>query len=112
MSRLRLRAEGKRLSQALSGDPAKDLTEFRQCRESARPAASQKASEGTQWGIVTDPGDNAFDGVEAVTAIVPCSPPTELFTCGGEADNYGDFFSAVRAANLSVLQILLGNTQP
>jgi hypothetical protein len=44
--------------------------------------------------------DNAYDGHEAVSAIVPCSPPLQAYTCGGEARNYGDVITQIQAANL------------
>ncbi len=43
--------------------------------------------------------DNAYDGHEAVTGRVPCSPPLQNLTCGGEAANYGDAIGKVRQAN-------------
>ena len=43
--------------------------------------------------------DNAYDGHEAVIAKVPCSPPLEASTCGGETANYGDVITPVKAAN-------------
>jgi len=44
--------------------------------------------------------DNAYDGHEAVTAKVPCSPPLQAYSCGGEAGNYGDVISKVKQANM------------
>jgi len=46
--------------------------------------------------------DNAYDGVEAVSASVPCDQgETENRTnCGGQAANYGDFITSLKAANL------------
>ncbi|HEV2299104.1 MAG TPA: hypothetical protein VGR72_11375, partial [Candidatus Acidoferrales bacterium] len=43
--------------------------------------------------------DNAYDGHEAVTGTVACSPPLQAIACGGESANYGDAISEVRAAN-------------
>ena len=56
-------------------------------------------SEQRNWGLVTLL-DNAYDGHEAVSAQVSCSAPIQGFTCGGEAGNYGDVITQVRAANL------------
>jgi hypothetical protein len=55
--------------------------------------------EKLNWGLVTLL-DNAYDGNEAVSAHVPCSAPLQTFTCGGEAGNYGDVITQVKAANL------------
>ena len=54
--------------------------------------------EYTNWGLKT-PKDNAYDGHEAGTAGVPCSAPLQNLPCGGEAHNYGDAVTAVKAAN-------------
>jgi hypothetical protein len=43
--------------------------------------------------------DNAYDGNEAKIKVVPCSPPEQNLSCGGEAGNYGDAVSSVRRAN-------------
>ncbi|MGI0081210.1 MAG: hypothetical protein ACRECH_16505, partial [Nitrososphaerales archaeon] len=43
--------------------------------------------------------DNAYDGHEAVSATVPCSPPLQAFTCGREEKDYGDLISKVVEAN-------------
>jgi hypothetical protein len=56
-------------------------------------------SEKLNWGIVTHL-DNAYDGHEAVTAVVPCTPPLSQYTCGGEAANYGDVITSIKAANI------------
>jgi hypothetical protein len=56
-------------------------------------------SEKLNWGIITHL-DNAYDGHEAVTATVPCSPPLSQYTCGQEAGNYGDVVTPVTSANL------------
>ncbi|MDE2019848.1 MAG: hypothetical protein KGJ13_05900, partial [Patescibacteria group bacterium] len=55
-------------------------------------------SENTNWGLVTLK-DNAYDGHEDVTGSVPCSSPLQNYTCGGEANNYGDAITSVKAAN-------------
>lgn len=61
-------------------------------------------NEKTNWGLKT-PSDNAYDGHEDVTAIVPCSPPLEKFRCGGEKKNYGDAISLISKANRLWLQL-------
>ena len=43
--------------------------------------------------------DNAYDGNEAKIKVVPCSPPEQNLSCGGEAGDYGDAVSSVRRAN-------------
>jgi hypothetical protein len=58
--------------------------------------------QGLNQGLVSL-SDNAYDGHEAVTGTVPCSPPTQTLTCGGEAANYGDMITSVKSANLSWL---------
>lgn len=55
-------------------------------------------NEETDWGLKT-PSDNAYDGHESVTGSVSCSPPLQSFKCGGEARNYGDLVTGVKAAN-------------
>lgn len=57
------------------------------------------------WGLTT-PGDNAYDGHEAVTAAVACSLPIGTYACGGEAANYGDVITSVKAANALWLGIV------
>ena len=54
--------------------------------------------EKTNFGLKT-PSDNAYDGHEDVAAIVPCSPPLEKYTCGGEKRDYGDVVTWVKKAN-------------
>lgn len=47
--------------------------------------------------------DNAYDGVEAVSAVVPCESNYSVLSganCGGESANYGDVITPVRNANL------------
>jgi hypothetical protein len=60
--------------------------------------------EKINWGLKTD-NDNAYDGHEAVQAIVACSAPLQMYTCGGEHANYGDVITPVKAANLLWLTI-------
>jgi hypothetical protein len=55
-------------------------------------------AERLDWGLTT-PSDNAYDGHEAGTASVPCSVPIQTYTCGGEAGNYGDVITSIKAAN-------------
>lgn len=43
--------------------------------------------------------DNAYDGHEAVAKQVPCSPPLETYTCGGEEKDYGNAIDKVKQAN-------------
>jgi hypothetical protein len=54
--------------------------------------------EQLNWGIVTHL-DNAYDGHEAVTGSVTCSVPLQAYTCGGEAADYGNLVTPVKAAN-------------
>jgi len=61
-------------------------------------------SEMTNWGLVSHL-DNAYDGHEDVSASVPCSPPLQQYTCGGEPGNYGDYISKVREANALWLSV-------
>jgi hypothetical protein len=61
-------------------------------------------SEMTNWGLVSHL-DNAYDGHEAVSASVPCSPPLQQYTCGGEPKNYGNYLSKVKEANALWLSI-------
>jgi len=65
-------------------------------------------TERADWGLVT-PLDNLYDGKEAIIArgVDPWGYPT-----GGEADNYGDFLSAVRSANFAALQALIARLKP
>jgi hypothetical protein len=56
------------------------------------------SAEQANWGLVTLK-DNAYDGHEAVTGSVACSPPTSAYTCGGESGNYGNVISSVIVAN-------------
>jgi hypothetical protein len=60
---------------------------------------ADNVGEKLDWGITT-PLDNAYDGHEAATGSVPCSAPIQAYTCGGEAGNYGDLITSVKAANL------------
>jgi hypothetical protein len=63
----------------------------------------------TNWGMVSVK-DNAYDGHESDTAAVACSAPLNTgcsgtqcigaaYPCGGEAGNYGDVITSVKAAN-------------
>jgi len=54
--------------------------------------------EKTNWGLKS-PSDNAYDAKEAVTPIVACSSPLQAYTCGGQAGNYGDAVTPIKAAN-------------
>jgi hypothetical protein len=53
---------------------------------------------GTNWGLVT-PSDNAYDGHEALSAVVACSEPISKYKCGGEKANYGNLIGSVVNAN-------------
>ena len=66
-------------------------------------------SKGEQrnWGLVSLK-DNAYDGKEAI--IAPGTGPWG-FRTGGEDQNYGDFISVVRRANLTQLQKLPARPQ-
>jgi hypothetical protein len=55
-------------------------------------------SEKANWGLVSLL-DNAYDGNEDRSTVVPCSAPLQTLTCGGEPGNYGDAITPVRAAN-------------
>ena len=55
-------------------------------------------SEKANWGLISLM-DNAYDGNEDRTKVVPCSAPIQTLTCGGESGNYGDVITQVRAAN-------------
>jgi hypothetical protein len=55
-------------------------------------------AESSNWGLVSMT-DNAYDGLEAVQAS---GRDSWGFPTGGELRNYGDFLSAVRAANHEV----------
>jgi hypothetical protein len=61
-------------------------------------------SEMTNWGLVSHL-DNAYDGHEDVSASVPCSPPLQQYTCGGEPGNYGNYIGKVKEANALWLSI-------
>jgi hypothetical protein len=60
---------------------------------------SWQDSQGIDQGVVSL-HDNAYDGHEAVTGTVPCSPPLQAFSCGGEAGNYGNVISQILSSNL------------
>ncbi len=55
-------------------------------------------SEKANWGLVSML-DNAYDGNEDRSAVVPCTAPIQTLTCGGEPGDYGDAITQVRAAN-------------
>ncbi len=57
--------------------------------------------QGSNFGLFTQRG-NAYDGVEDVTATVPCSAPISSYTCGGELQNYGDLITSVKTANATI----------
>jgi putative Ig domain-containing protein len=66
--------------------------------------------EKLNWGLVSLM-DNAYDGHESVTGTggvavrtVPCSPPLELYQCGGEQKNYGDVITPITQAHQQVMQ--------
>ena len=60
---------------------------------------TDNAGQDANFGLVTLL-DNAYDGHEDVSAIVTCSPPMQVYSCGGEAANYGDVITSVKSANL------------
>jgi hypothetical protein len=60
------------------------------------------AGEKIDWGLVSL-SDNAYDAKEAVIAI---GVDPWGFKTGGEARNYGDFISSVKAANVKALQTI------
>lgn len=58
--------------------------------------------QNTNQGLVSV-HDNAYDGVEAMSGVVPCESNYSVLTgatCGGESANYGDVITPVRNANL------------
>ncbi len=64
----------------------------------------------SDWGLVS-PSDNAYDGNEAVKGSggvgvrsVPCSPPLNALSCGGEQRNYGDVISGVKSAHSQIME--------
>ena len=61
------------------------------------------------WGLKTA-NDNAYDGHEAVKASVPCSPPLEKLTCGGEKKEYGDLITPVKRANKAWIEKAANDT--
>jgi hypothetical protein len=61
-----------------------------------------QSNEKSNWGLVSA-RDNAYDGTEAHIAT---GKDRWGFPVGGETGDYGDFLSAVRAANLAVYQEL------
>jgi hypothetical protein len=67
--------------------------------------------ENIDWGIVTN-SDNAYDGLEAVSATVTCSAPLEAYTCGGEKYDYGNLLGPLGTTNTALDNILLGTPPP
>jgi putative inorganic carbon (HCO3(-)) transporter len=65
------------------------------------------AGESSNWGLVSLL-DNAYDGQEAIHAV---GHDGWGFTTGGEERDYGDFLSAVRAANQNCFIQLYGEMQ-
>jgi hypothetical protein len=67
--------------------------------------------EHTNWGLISN-RDNPYDGKCAVRATAAKDPWGAH--CGGEAADYGDFLSAVTAANEAVVQQMIkeGTTAP
>ncbi len=66
--------------------------------------------EKLNWGLVSLM-DNAYDGHESVMGTggvgvpsVPCSPPLDLYLCGGEQKNYGDVITSVTQAHQQIMQ--------
>jgi hypothetical protein len=62
------------------------------------------SGEHANFGLVSHTGDNAYDGVEDRTTR---GVDSWGYPVGGEANDYGDFISYVRRANLRVLQSLI-----
>jgi hypothetical protein len=60
--------------------------------------------EGYNWGLI-DKLDNAYDGHEAATGTVACSPPVEAYTCGGDSGEWGNFLGPVTMANRGWLSL-------
>jgi hypothetical protein len=67
--------------------------------------------EGYNWGFL-DAFDNAYDGVEATTGSHACSAPLAAYTCGGEAADYGDAITPIKAALAGMWQTMLGGVTP
>jgi len=61
------------------------------------------AGEHTNWGLISN-RDNAYDGKCAVRAP---SKDQWVMPCGGETADYGDFLSAVTAANAAIVQQMI-----
>jgi len=68
-----------------------------------------KAAEHTNWGLMSNRG-NPYDGKCAVRATAV--KDSWGAQCGGESAEYGDFLSAVTAANAAVVQRFLGEAVP
>jgi len=62
------------------------------------------SGEHSDFGLVSYSGDNAYDGVESRIAR---GVDSWGYPVGGEANDYGDFISFVRRANLRALQLLI-----
>jgi len=62
--------------------------------------AFDEDGEGLNWGLIT-PHDNPYDGCSAT--IAGCGKDQWGYPTGGERKNYGDFISAVKAANEDVV---------
>lgn len=65
-----------------------------------------QGNENANWGLVSQK-DNAYDGKEAIMAP---GKDSWGFPTGGEARDFGNFLSAVRATNVSVYQSLSSGT--
>ena len=71
---------------------------------------SDKQDEELSWGVV-DTRDNAYNGVETTTAIVPCAAPLQAFSCGGELrGQWGstDGMTPLINANAAIDNVLAG----
>jgi hypothetical protein len=63
------------------------------------------------WGLWSR-ADNAYDGMEDVTAGVPCGWGLTGKTCGGEAANHGNFISYLIQANNNIYPAIAGAPLP
>ncbi len=66
-------------------------------------------NEHTNWGLISN-RDNPYDGKCAVRATAYKDPFGAR--CGGETADYGDFLSAVTAANAAIVQQMIGEAAP
>jgi hypothetical protein len=66
-------------------------------------AWADSVGESTNWGLVSYTKGNAYDGIEARIAA---GTDQWGFPTGGEAQNYGDFISSVRATLQTILSAL------